>query len=489
MSAAEKAPVVNTHVVDILGNVKGRDQPIMMLEKACELVSMLDPDIFLDKNTVFFDPFCKAGEILMACALTTGRKTVEKTKKLVAVDVIQKELYESKRYYALAPDERHHRISLRTFLGNTHSHNEKYNHIIRNGNYLSEEDGKLNSEKFKEELKSMIEHIKETSGKKKIVAVGNPPYQENDGGFGGSAKAIYNYFAEALIDNEDISEFVLVIPSRWFSAGKGVEEFRDRMIGSKEIKAIHHFKQSKEVFPTVDVLGGVCFLHYQKGFQGETVYIEKGVETAVNFSQYDIVLDDPFGYPLVDKVLKVWKEKFVGEIAWSRKPFGIATDYFKKKGSLKETDKNAIACYSKRRSIYYANIKDVTKNQDKINDYKVCIPAAYAPGSKLGVRRVALPADQYFVIPKGYITAETYTVISTFKTKQEAENFCEYLKTDFARYMMALRKLTQHIPKDRWNWVPYVDASKTWTDKELYKLFKITPEEQAHIKTKLQEWS
>ncbi len=486
---AEALKNINTHVVDILGNVKGRDQPIMMLDRAIDLVSHLSKEILLDKDTVFFDPFCKAGEILLATALTTCKKRVEETRNLISVNEIEKELYESKRYFALSPDERHHRLSLRTFLGNTHSHNTEYNHIIKNGNYLSEIDGRLDEEKFKKEFQAMIDYIKQTSGKKKIIAVGNPPYQESDGGFGGSAKAIYNFFVESLIESHDISEFVLVIPSRWFSAGKGVESFRDKMIASKQIKAIHHFKQSKEVFPTVDVLGGVCFLHYQKGFNGETIYIEKGVETAVNFSQYDIVLDDPLGYPLVDKVLKEWKGKFLGEVAWAGKPFGIRTFYFARKSPLSEKDKNSIPCFSKRRRILYADIRDIDKNTNKIQDWKVAVPSAYAPGSKLGVRRVALPKDQYFIIPKGHITTETYNIVATFKTKQEAENFCEYLKTDFARYFMGLRKLTQHIPKDRWNWVPVVDASRAWTDKELFKLFKITTAEQEHIKTKLQEWS
>lgn len=243
---AEALKNINTHVVDILGNVKGRDQPIMMLDRAIDLVSHLSEEILLDKDTVFFDPFCKAGEILLATALQTCKKRVEETRNLISVNEIEKELYESRRYFALSPDERHHRLSLRTFLGNTHSHNAEYNHIIKNGNYLSEVDGRLDEEKFKKEFQSMIDYIKQTSGKKKIIAVGNPPYQETDGGFGGSAKAIYNFFTEALIDSSDISEFVLVIPSRWFSAGKGVESFRDKMIASKQIKAIHHFKQSKE---------------------------------------------------------------------------------------------------------------------------------------------------------------------------------------------------------------------------------------------------
>ena len=109
------APIVNTHVVDILGSVIGRDQPVMMLERACDLVSLLSPSVFQDEETVFFDPFCKAGELILSCALTKHRQQVSKNNKLVSVDEIQKELYDSKRYFALSPDERHHRLSLRQY--------------------------------------------------------------------------------------------------------------------------------------------------------------------------------------------------------------------------------------------------------------------------------------------------------------------------------------------------------------------------------------
>lgn len=477
------------HVVDVLGNVIGRDQPILRMEKALEMVSLLGSEVFEDQNIVFFDPFCKAGELLLACAFYSAWAKAKNKPDLLDMRMVFNEIFLSNRYFGLAPDERHHRLSIRTFLGNKNSHDEKFNHIIRDGHYLSEIDGKLNKQKFDKEFISMIEYIKKKTGNKKIIAVGNPPYQENDSGFGGSASAIYNLFAEGLMNEKNISELMLVIPSRWFSAGKGVQEFRNRMINSKEIKSIYHFKQSKEIFPTVDILGGVCFLHWQRNYAGDTTYIEKGVQTVVNFSKYDIVLDDPLGYQIVEKILRIWNGQFVGGIAWSRKPFGIATDYFKKNHKLEIGDKNAVPCYSKRRSILYVNKNHITKNLNKINEYKIVVPAAYAPGSKMGVRRVTLPKHQYFIIPKGYITAETYTVVASFKTELEAENFCNYLKTDFCRYMLGLRKLTQHIPKDRWNWVPFLGADKEYSEAELYKLFKITKEEQAHIKKKVQEWS
>ena len=479
----------NTHVVDILGNVIGRDQPIMLMEKAIELTSHLGIDNFSDPDVIFFDPFCKAGEILLACAFSSCWAKAKSENRLLDLDQVQSELYESNRYFALAPDERHHRLSLRTFLGNTNSHNEKYNHIIRDGHYLSEIDGRLDKEKFEKEFSSMLEYIKTTSKKKKIVAVGNPPYQENDGGFGGSAKAIYNYFTETLMDSKDIAEFVLVIPSRWFTTGKGVDIFRKRMIASRTIKAIHHFKYSKTVFPTVDVLGGVCFIHHKQDYDGEVNFVESGTETMVDLSNFDIILDDPKGYDIVAKVRDRWDGDYVSKGAWTVRPFGIRTFYFARNGSLENGHKNAVPCFSKRRKILNANIKDIPKNADKINEWKVAVPSAYAPGSKIGVRRVTLPFDQYFIIPKGYITTETYNIVRSFKKQSEAENFKMYLQTDFARYLLGLRKVTQHVYKEQWSWVPLIDCSKQWTNEDLYKHFKITKEEQIHIQKKIKEWS
>ena len=115
----------------------------------------------------------------------------------------------------------------------------------------------------------------------------------------------------------------------------------------------------------------------------------------------------------------------------------------------------------------------------------MAIPRAYATGA----RRCTLPQHQFFLIEKGAICTETYNIIDSFKTTAEAEKLIKYLQTDFSRYLLGLRKLTQDIPKDRWNWVPYMDMDRQWTDDDLFEYFKITPEEQAHIKSKVKEWS
>lgn len=335
----------------------------------------------------------------------------------------------------------------------------------------------------------MIEYIKSNSANSRIIAVGNPPYQENDGGFGGSASSVYNYFVEHLMDSSDISECIVVIPSRWFTTGKGAAKFREKVLASTSIKAIEHFKHSKSVFPTVDVLGGVCFFHYDSKHDGPVEFSDSDSSTYINLSDCDLILDDPKGYDLIKKVQKLWKGSFVSEMAWAVRPFAIRTNYFINNDPLPDGHKDALPCFTKRRKILNANINDIPKNRDKISEWQVAVPSAYAPGSKEGVRRVTLPVNQYFIIPKGYITTETYNVVGSFDTKRKAENFKNYLMLDFPRYLLGLRKVTQHVYKGQWTWVPSIDVNQEWSNEKVYSLFKINPDEQRHIKKKLKEWS
>ncbi len=475
-----------THVVDILGNVIGRDQPIMLMEKAVELVSCLDENILASEEVVFFDPFCKAGEILLACALARCLAKASKNKKIIDIKVIQKELYNSNRFFGLAPDERHHKLSLRTFLGNDHSHEKQYIHIIRDGHYLSEIDGRLDQDKFEKEFNDMLEYIKNLAKKKRIIAVGNPPYQEADRGAQASAKPIYNYFVEKLIDSNCIDEMVLVIPARWFSAGKGLDSFRQRMMESDQIKTIKYFERAEEVFPTVQIKGGICFLHWDSKHKAKTQFVYGKDNIGIDLSQYDIIPDDPKAPPIINKAIAGSKDNgFVSSIAWARKPFGLATNYFSLNAPCGANDPNAIKCYTTGRVIKYIDRNIIKKNFDKIDHYKVVSPGAYGKG----MSRCTLPKKQIFILGPEEISTETYSVIGCFKTKSEAERFKNYLQTNFARYLLGLRKITQHIPRDRWSWVPLVDTSKDWNDENLTKYFKLTKEEELHIKNKVEEWS
>lgn len=475
------------HVVDILGNVVGRDQQIMTLERACNMVTLLESSHFLDEQVIFFDPFCKAGEILLACAFLSCWNKNKQSERLIELDDIKKELYESHRYFGLSPDERHHRLSLRTFLGNINSHSDKYNQIIRNGNYLSEIDGRLDTIKFKEEFYNMLNYINSSSNLKKIIAVGNPPYQESDGGAGASSKPIYNFFVESLMTSNSINEFVLVIPARWFSAGKGLEPFRKKIMECNQIKSITYFEKAEEIFPTVQIKGGLCFLHWASNSNNsKPIFITGSYKTQIDLGQYDIIPDDPHSAIIINKILTNGKFKnFISSIAWSGKPFGLRTYYFQRNESINESASGAIKCYTAGRKIKYINRDLIIKNSDKIECYKVVVPKAYGKGMK----RCTLPKKQIFILDKNEICTETYNVVGCYESKELAENLKQYLQTDFARYLLGLRKITQDIPKDRWNWVPYMDVSKIWTDDELFSFFQLTSEEKLHIKKKVAEWS
>jgi len=484
MSALAIKPTA--HIVDILGNVIGRDQPILRMEKALEIVSLLGEDIFTDDNVVFFDPFCKAGELLLACAFQSCFAKAKGKSRLLDVDLVIKEVYQSNRYFGLAPDERHHRLSTRTFLGNVHSHNESFNHIIRDGHYLSEEDGKLDQQKFEKEFSSMIDYINSKARNKKIVAIGNPPYQESDGGGGQESASlpVYNIFVEKLISSGAISEFSLVIPARWFAGGRNLDDFRSFLVESKQIKSIRYFERAEDVFPTVHVQGGVCFLNWSSTYRGNTRFITKAGEFDLDLSKYDIIPDDPECYSILDKVLE-HTEGFVADIAWTGKPFGLRTFHFSRFGEAPANDPTAILCYSKGKKLKRVRRSEVTKNADKIDQWKVATPATYATGA----RRCTLPKHQFFMVKRGEVITETYNIVGSFGTKAEAENFIKYLQTDFARYMLGLRKLTGRVTKETWAWIPLISLEREWTDKSLADLFSLTKNEQEHIKKKVQEWS
>lgn len=474
------------HIVDVLSNVIGRDQPILRMEKAIEMVALLDEEVFADENVVFFDPFCKAGELLLACAFhSCWIKSKGKT-KLLDLEMVMKEIYRSNRYFGLAPDERHHRLSIRTFLGNTNSHNEKINHIIRDGHYLSEEDGTLDEEKFEREFESMIEYINTTTKSKKIIALGNPPYQENYEGDGANtgANPIYHIFLDKLIKSGRISQFLMVIPSRWFAGGRGksLKTFATELRESKKVKQIYDFQDSKKVFPTVDIKGGVCFLHWDHSHNGNTKFCnhEDNTTIEVDISAGDMIIRDSIALGIANKVQTKSKE-FISDVAWSWNPFNLPSNYFERNSEDRKGD--LLQCFTKRGIVKKINKNKITKNADKLEKFKVAYPKAVSKGG------IPHRPDQVFILGKNQICTETYMVIDAFSTKGQAENLLKYLQTDFVRFLVSIKKITQDMTKETWCLVPVINLSGDISEKEIYKQFELTKDEINYIKKKVQEWS
>ena len=476
-----------SHVVDVFGNIKGRDQPIMRLDKAVYLVNQLDSDVFTNDEHVFFDPFCKSGEILLASALVSLQNKSEQKLVDLSTNIVHREMFKSNRYFGMAPDERHYRLSLRTFYGNEKSHDPDFTQNIKNGNYLSELDGKLNKDKFNKELQIMIDYIKDKAKGKKIIAVGNPPYQEEDKGYGKSAKPIYNIFIESLIDSKKIDQFCLVVPSRWFSGGKGLDSFRENMIKCKKIQKINYFEDASFIFPSVDIRGGVCFLHWNKKHNSYTSLDNKGKCIKKDFSKYGIIIPHIQAYSIIDKIIKN-SEEFISKHVWARKPFGLSTNHKFSSKINYHLSKQMIECISRGKRVNKIQKEIIITNNNKIQEYQVVFPKA-SGGGKGHRDKVLLKPEHFFILEKGQVSTETYSVAHSFKDKNEAEKFLAYMRTSFVRFLLGLRKPTQDTKKDTFAWVPLMPLNKAWTDKKLFEYFKLTEEEQKYITKQVEKWT
>src|ERR1039458_3662609 len=109
---------------------------------------------------------------------------------------------------------------------------------------------------------------KNENGKGGLCVIQNPPYQMDDGGFGSSAKPIYHTFIETMIDGLSPNYLVSINPSRWMVGGKGLDEFRERMIKDRRMDTIVHFPGNNEVFPSVSIAGGVNYFLWDKSRDG-----------------------------------------------------------------------------------------------------------------------------------------------------------------------------------------------------------------------------
>jgi len=304
----------------------------------------------------------------------------------------------------------------------------------------------------------------------------NPPYQaSNDkGGSKTHASPLYNLFIETIIDALLPAYLVSINPSRWMVGGRGLDKFRQRMMADRRMKTIVHFPGSFSVFPSVKIDGGVNYFLWDRSYDGKCEFVVENTVSHRYLDTYDIVLQDNNAVEILEKVKRhcsSWMDK-----SWAiQTPFGIHTSY-------KDWREKGVPCYSSGKEINFCGKEAFTDKLQIRKKWKVLIGEAFGESGTESFRVIGVP----FIIEPGAICTQTYIVVNVFDSKEEASNFVSYMKTRFFRFMLWLRKATQHINRNKLAWVPDVeDYTTAWTDKELYDMFGLTRQERSYIESKI----
>lgn len=316
--------------------------------------------------------------------------------------------------------------------------------------------------------------------------VGNPPYQVMDGGAGASAKPVYHLFVD-IAKKLKAKYISMIMPARWYAGGKGLDEFRDDMLKDKSISLLVDYFDATDVFPRIDISGGICYFLYDRNCRGNCKVItsrqgkrnelvrpllEKGNNTFIRFNEAISIL----------RKVSVSEDINFSNLVSPRKPFGIVTDVQVSK--LQTASMIRIYAYPDNGFIERIAVKT---NSEWIDYYKVYISYAYG-------ERGDFP---YFVIGKPFLgepktcCSETYLVIAPNKREQYCMNVIKYLKTMFLRFFVLLKKNTQHATSKVYSFVPlqnFTEASDIdWSksipeiDQQLYLKYHLTDEEIAFI--------
>lgn len=314
------------------------------------------------------------------------------------------------------------------------------------------------------------------------VIIGNPPYQLGDGGFGASASPIYQKFIDQA-KKMGARYVAMIVPARWYSGGKGLDEFRDEMMKDKRMKILVDYPDASECFPGVEIKGGVCYFLWDseyngkckisRYFNGEIISTdERSLDEFPTFVRFNEAV------PILRKVEKKNLGNIVNQIS-SRKPFGFATNF--EEFSEKETS-NSVFIYANKKQGWVKRTK-VKVNEDLINKFKILIPKAGEGTPNFPNNIIGKP----ILTKKNSVCTETYIILGSYDKIADAEKFLSYVKTKLFRMLLYLKKPTQDNPKNTFYYVPNLKIDKEWNDKKLNEYFDLTGDEIKFIDDHIKE--
>jgi len=491
----------NPDVLSCLANLSS-DEVFTSPELANQVLDMLPPELWTDKNAKFLDPAVKSGVFLREIAKRLIKGLEDQIPDLqeridhifhnqiygIAITELTSLLSRRSVYCSKYPHSPYSVSKFDGFEGNIRYRITQHNWVNGRCKDCGASKEEYDRGKDSETHAYGFIHGKEWEEYKKMkfdVVISNPPYQMSDGGHGVSATPIYQHFVRQAkkLNPRYIS---MIIPSRWFSGGRGLDSFRAEMIGDRHIQKLVDYENFKDIFPGVDLAGGACYFLWVRDNEGKcnvtNVVNNESFSEERYLDEFSAFIRSNKAVSIVRKIQKEHKGRYLDKSVSASKPFGLRTFY--------QPLESGIPClFIQRIGLKFASPSDVTDSLNLLDKWKLLIPRSPIAGQT----DFSQPVKFYYdgntaIVPPGTCCTESYIVAFASKNKLEVESFRTYLYTKTFRFLLLQNVVSQDVTREKFKFVPDLEVyTGTYTDEYLCGLWGISKTEWAYIDSRITE--
>lgn len=312
------------------------------------------------------------------------------------------------------------------------------------------------------------------------VIIGNPPYQLGSDG-GNRDIPIYHKFVDQA---KKLSPRFLsmIVPSRWMAGGLGLSDFRSEMLQDRRIRKLVDYPAAGEVFPGVEIKGGVCYFLWERDAEGDcAMTMMRGNEVIGPFDrslgEFDVLVRDSRALDILRKVQRK-QEPPMTQMLSVDKEFGWTSNFDGFHNTERRGDIPIHYIRKMQRGVGFIARKSVGKSEHLIDTWKVLVPKAFNGGDGLPHQILGKP----LAVGSPSVCTQSFLFFHTH-SRADAKSVESYYKTRFFRFLVSLRKITQDATRSTYAWVPQQAWKTTWTDKLLYEKYGITAAEVDYIES------